>query len=354
MYHPTATSFILSQHLHSSSQQLHLLQQPQRGFQQHHSPSASSILITNSAASSLPAAICRIQLAFLLSLWLSASGVEVEFFPPLHHHLRSPVLFKACQHSQTTHPSSISILPAVILGASPGLVSSHTSLIRTPLSAPHDITRATSMSLPSSHRSTPPRPGLPRIQPQNHRSPSHYCRYGSEQSTSFELTGPSTRSESTAFPASSIQATRCSPLLARRPHHRHPHNFPESTTAVCILLQHSSTCIILDFEHIPGVEVEATPSATRHESDSERDENAVIKVHMVVTFAPSSVTTEVKSAVEIHHKQLVQGLLGDIIGSNANNISVPDIRRGTVCCCGIWYHSQQRRLRDDQSPAPLR
>ncbi|KAE8217325.1 hypothetical protein CF319_g8562 [Tilletia indica] len=119
---------------------------------------------------------------------------------------------------------------------------------------------------------------------------------------------------------------------------------PLGTTAVCILLQHSSTYTILDFEHIPGVEVEATPSATRHESDSERDENAVIKVHMVVTFAPSSVTTEVKSAVAIHHKQIVQGLLGDIIGSNANNISVPDIRRGIVCCCGLWYHSQQRHL----------
>jgi elongation factor 1-alpha len=67
---------------------------------------------------------------------------------------------------------------------------------------------------------------------------------------------------------------------------------------------------------------------------------------MVVTFAPSNVTTEVKS-VEMHHEQLEQGVPGDNVGFNVKwvftvcqmmqvlifmfrNVSVKDIRRGNV------------------------
>ncbi|OLL25066.1 Elongation factor 1-alpha [Neolecta irregularis DAH-3] len=61
-----------------------------------------------------------------------------------------------------------------------------------------------------------------------------------------------------------------------------------------------------------------------------RVESGVIKAGMVVTFAPSNVTTEVKS-VEMHHEQLVEGLPGDNVGFNVKNVSVKEIRRGNVC-----------------------
>jgi elongation factor 1-alpha len=61
-----------------------------------------------------------------------------------------------------------------------------------------------------------------------------------------------------------------------------------------------------------------------------RVETGVIKAGMVVNFAPSNVTTEVKS-VEMHHEQLVEGLPGDNVGFNVKNVSVKDIRRGNVC-----------------------
>merc|ERR1712176_331849 len=54
-----------------------------------------------------------------------------------------------------------------------------------------------------------------------------------------------------------------------------------------------------------------------------------IKAGMVVTFAPSNVTTEVKS-VEMHHQQLAEGVPGDNVGFNVKNVSVKDIRRGNV------------------------
>ena len=77
-----------------------------------------------------------------------------------------------------------------------------------------------------------------------------------------------------------------------------------------------------------------------------RVETGVIKAGMVVTFAPTNVTTEVKS-VEMHHEQLVEGLPGDNVGFNVKyvihlsrllsphpfvrrNVSVKDIRRGNV------------------------
>lgn len=79
-----------------------------------------------------------------------------------------------------------------------------------------------------------------------------------------------------------------------------------------------------------------------------RVETGTIKAGMVVNFAPSNVTTEVKS-VEMHHEQLEAGLPGDNVGFNVKcvssfificfrftyldfirNVSVKDIRRGNV------------------------
>src|SRR3954464_7607381 len=57
-----------------------------------------------------------------------------------------------------------------------------------------------------------------------------------------------------------------------------------------------------------------------------RVETGTIKSGMVVTFAPSNVTTEVKS-VEMHHEQLESGQPGDNVGFNIKNVSVKDIRR---------------------------
>ncbi|KEZ43058.1 hypothetical protein SAPIO_CDS5137 [Scedosporium apiospermum] len=61
-----------------------------------------------------------------------------------------------------------------------------------------------------------------------------------------------------------------------------------------------------------------------------RIETGILKPGMVVTFAPSNVTTEVKS-VEMHHEQLTEGVPGDNVGFNVKNVSVKDIRRGNVC-----------------------
>ncbi|PVU85436.1 hypothetical protein BB560_004563 [Smittium megazygosporum] len=61
-----------------------------------------------------------------------------------------------------------------------------------------------------------------------------------------------------------------------------------------------------------------------------RVETGIIKAGMIVTFAPSNVTTEVKS-VEMHHETLTQGNPGDNVGFNVKNVSVKDIKRGNVC-----------------------
>merc|ERR1719187_993354 len=61
-----------------------------------------------------------------------------------------------------------------------------------------------------------------------------------------------------------------------------------------------------------------------------RVETGLIKPGMVVTFAPSNVTTEVKS-VEMHHESLPEAGPGDNVGFNVKNVSVKDIRRGNVC-----------------------
>ena len=50
---------------------------------------------------------------------------------------------------------------------------------------------------------------------------------------------------------------------------------------------------------------------------------------MVVTFAPTGVTTEVKS-VEMHHTSVPEAVPGDNVGFNVKNVSVKDIKRGNV------------------------
>jgi elongation factor 1-alpha len=50
-----------------------------------------------------------------------------------------------------------------------------------------------------------------------------------------------------------------------------------------------------------------------------RVETGIIKAGMIVSFAPSNVTTEVKS-VEMHHEQLVEGGPGDNVGFNVKYV----------------------------------
>jgi len=61
-----------------------------------------------------------------------------------------------------------------------------------------------------------------------------------------------------------------------------------------------------------------------------RVETGVLKPGMVVTFAPTQVSTEVKS-VEMHHESLPEAVPGDNVGFNVKNVSVKDLRRGYVC-----------------------
>jgi len=60
-----------------------------------------------------------------------------------------------------------------------------------------------------------------------------------------------------------------------------------------------------------------------------RVETGIIKPGMVVTFAPTGLTTEVKS-VEMHHESLPEAGPGDNVGFNIKNVSVKEIRRGFV------------------------
>lgn len=61
-----------------------------------------------------------------------------------------------------------------------------------------------------------------------------------------------------------------------------------------------------------------------------RVETGILKPGMVVTFAPSNVSTEVKS-VEMHHEALTEAIPGDNVGFNIKSVSTKDIRRGHVC-----------------------
>jgi len=72
-----------------------------------------------------------------------------------------------------------------------------------------------------------------------------------------------------------------------------------------------------------------------------RVETGVIKPGMVVTFAPTQLSTEVKS-VEMHHESLPEASPGDNVGFNVKNVSVKDIKRGNVAsdsknkpACGV-------------------
>ena len=61
-----------------------------------------------------------------------------------------------------------------------------------------------------------------------------------------------------------------------------------------------------------------------------RVETGVLKPGMNVVFAPSLVSSEVKS-VEMHHEALTEAIPGDNVGFNVKSLSVKDIRRGNVC-----------------------
>jgi len=61
-----------------------------------------------------------------------------------------------------------------------------------------------------------------------------------------------------------------------------------------------------------------------------RVETGVLKPGMTVTFAPTGVTTDVKS-VEMHHESMPEAIPGDNVGFNVKGVSVKDIRRGNVC-----------------------
>ncbi len=50
---------------------------------------------------------------------------------------------------------------------------------------------------------------------------------------------------------------------------------------------------------------------------------------MVVSFAPSQLSTEVKS-VEMHHESLKEAIPGDNVGFNVKNIAVKQLKRGYV------------------------
>jgi len=60
-----------------------------------------------------------------------------------------------------------------------------------------------------------------------------------------------------------------------------------------------------------------------------RVESGVLKPGMTAVFAPSGLTSMVRS-VEMHHTKLEQALPGDNVGFNINGLSVKDIRRGNV------------------------
>jgi len=60
-----------------------------------------------------------------------------------------------------------------------------------------------------------------------------------------------------------------------------------------------------------------------------RVETGIIKPGMVVNFAPTGPTTEVKS-VEMHHEALTEAVPGDNVGFNVKNVSVKDLKRGFV------------------------
>jgi len=61
-----------------------------------------------------------------------------------------------------------------------------------------------------------------------------------------------------------------------------------------------------------------------------RVETGIIKAGITAYFAPTGISTEVKS-VEMHHESVPSASPGDNVGFNIKNVSVKDIRRGNVC-----------------------
>jgi len=60
-----------------------------------------------------------------------------------------------------------------------------------------------------------------------------------------------------------------------------------------------------------------------------RVETGYLKAGMTAYFAPTGISTEVKS-VEMHHESVPEANPGDNVGFNIKNVSVKDIRRGNV------------------------
>merc|ERR1719453_724054 len=60
-----------------------------------------------------------------------------------------------------------------------------------------------------------------------------------------------------------------------------------------------------------------------------RVETGIIKPGINCCFAPTGLTTEVKS-VEMHHESLKEAVPGDNVGFNCKNVSVKEIKRGYV------------------------
>merc|ERR1712232_582433 len=61
-----------------------------------------------------------------------------------------------------------------------------------------------------------------------------------------------------------------------------------------------------------------------------RVETGVLKAGMGCTFAPTGLTTEVKS-VEMHHESVPEANPDDNVGFNVKNVSKDDLKRGYVC-----------------------
>ncbi|CAD8184032.1 unnamed protein product [Paramecium pentaurelia] len=60
-----------------------------------------------------------------------------------------------------------------------------------------------------------------------------------------------------------------------------------------------------------------------------RVETGVLAKGMIIQFAPSGITSEVKS-IEMHHQDHPQAIPGDNVGFNVKGISVKDLKRGYV------------------------
>ena len=60
-----------------------------------------------------------------------------------------------------------------------------------------------------------------------------------------------------------------------------------------------------------------------------RVETGIIRPGMVITFAPTGLTTECKT-VEMHHESLPEAVPGDNVGFNVKNVAVKDLKRGFV------------------------